>query len=185
VTSRNANAYALTGAAIASIWIAVVLASIFSPDLVSGSQHEHLPVVAFSDWLWGAIATGIVAIAALGGIRSEATDLAPWIVLAAGVAAIWLAVVLVSLFAPELVTGSDPTRVPLAAIGSPVVAVIATAFVCGFVRTAFWGESAPRPAAPGEPAAAERLRELAHLHDSGLITDEEFEAKRAEILRRL
>lgn len=39
------------------------------------------------------------------------------------------------------------------------------------------------PLAATKPA--ERLRELSGLHDSGLISDEEYETKRAEILRKI
>ena len=49
------------------------------------------------------------------------------------IAIIWLAVALTSIFTPELVTGTDPTRVPIAAIISPVVGAIGTGIVCGFV----------------------------------------------------
>jgi hypothetical protein len=53
--------------------------------------------------------------------------------MAVAIASIWLAVALTSIFAPDLVTGTDPTQVPIAAIISPVVGAIATGFVCGFV----------------------------------------------------
>jgi uncharacterized membrane protein YdbT with pleckstrin-like domain len=39
--------------------------------------------------------------------------------------------------------------------------------------------------APAEPAADEKLRSLAKLRDDGIITPEEFEAKKAEILEQL
>ena len=44
--------------------------------------------------------------------------------------------------------------------------------------------SAPAPAA-AEPDPADQLKKLTDLHDSGLLTDEEFEAKRAPIVERL
>ncbi len=45
----------------------------------------------------------------------------------------------------------------------------------------------PIPKAPGAPAGdvAARLRKLDELRDSGLLTDDEFEAKKAEILARI
>ena len=45
----------------------------------------------------------------------------------------------------------------------------------------------PPPTAPGAPAGdvAARLRKLDELRDSGLLTDDEFQAKKAEILREL
>ena len=45
-------------------------------------------------------------------------------------------------------------------------------------------EGAPSEVPSGNDAAA-RLRQLQSLYDQGLITDEEFEAKRQEILREL
>ncbi|BDZ63341.1 SHOCT domain-containing protein [Agromyces mangrovi Wang et al. 2018] len=45
---------------------------------------------------------------------------------------------------------------------------------------AFHGADAPKPA-----ASTTLLRELADLRDQGIITPEEFEAKKAEILGRL
>ncbi len=49
-----------TTVALASIWIAVAIINIFSPDLVSGSQQEHLPLVAFFAWICGVVATRFV-----------------------------------------------------------------------------------------------------------------------------
>jgi len=49
---------AWTAAGIAGIWVAVALISIFAPDMVSGSEQEHLRVAAFVTWIWGLVATG-------------------------------------------------------------------------------------------------------------------------------
>lgn len=38
------------------------------------------------------------------------------------------------------------------------------------------------PAAPAEPDLNTQLTQLAQLHDSGILTDEEFAAKKAQIL---
>jgi Short C-terminal domain len=43
-------------------------------------------------------------------------------------------------------------------------------------------QAAPAPAAPAEPSDTEQLTELAKLHDQGILTDEEFAAKKKEIL---
>jgi hypothetical protein len=37
--------WALAGVAILAIWVGVLAASIFAPDFVSGSQHDHLALV--------------------------------------------------------------------------------------------------------------------------------------------
>jgi hypothetical protein len=41
------------------------------------------------------------------------------------------------------------------------------------------------PVQPPSPVAGERLAEVTRLHDEGLLTDEEFQAKRAEIISQL
>lgn len=46
-------------------------------------------------------------------------------------------------------------------------------------------EEAERAERAGTPTAAQRLRELNRLHDDKLITDEEYEVKRYELLNRL
>jgi hypothetical protein len=40
----------------------------------------------------------------------------------------------------------------------------------------------PQQAAPAEPDMNEQLQDLAKLHDQGILTDEEFAAKKKEIL---
>ena len=42
--------------------------------------------------------------------------------------------------------------------------------------------AAPAPAAPAEPDYAEELQKLAELKAAGIINDEEFEAKKKQIL---
>jgi len=44
-------------------------------------------------------------------------------------------------------------------------------------------QQAPPPqAAPAEPDMTEQLQDLAKLHEQGILTDEEFAAKKKEIL---
>src|SRR6478609_4170671 len=33
-----------SGLSVAAIWLATLAAALFSPDLITGSQHEHLPL---------------------------------------------------------------------------------------------------------------------------------------------
>ena len=42
--------------------------------------------------------------------------------------------------------------------------------------------AAPPPAAPAEPDMASQLQELAKLKDQGILTEEEFQAKKKQIL---
>ena len=61
----------------------------------------------------------------------------------AGVAilAIWTAVTVLSIFAPSYVTGSDPTRIPTAAILSPIIGMVGTGFVAVFTTVFTASES--------------------------------------------
>jgi hypothetical protein len=129
-----AVAWALAGLAVASIWVCVAVASSYAPDVVSGSQHEHLQLVAGINWIWGLVATSFVVLAALEGVRSRVGALTPWSGLAIGVAAVWIFVALVSVFSPVWVTGTDPTIIPSSALGVPILGVFLTWFVCTFVK---------------------------------------------------
>jgi hypothetical protein len=63
---------AWTAAGIAGIWVAVALITIFAPDMVSGSEQEHLRVAAFVTWIWGLVATGAF-LWTMGRLRGNAT----------------------------------------------------------------------------------------------------------------
>lgn len=107
--------------AIGSVIVSVTLASIFAPDLVSGSAQEHLPLAALTSWLWGAAAIGYIAFVGPGRATPS---------MALSVAVLWFAVAATSIAVPDFVTGSDPTRIPLAAMIAPVVGTIVTGFLC-------------------------------------------------------
>ena len=95
--------------ALAGIWIAVALISALSPDLVSGSEQEHLPVAAFTTWLWGLVATGGF-LWAMGKLRGSASRRPIWIGLAVATLTVWLVATILSIALPVVETGSDPTR---------------------------------------------------------------------------
>lgn len=107
--------------AIGSVILSVTLASIFSPDLVTGFVQEHLPLAALTSWLWGAAAIGYIAFVGPGRTTPS---------LALSVAVLWFAVAATCIAVPDFVTGSDPTRIPLAALIAPVVGTIVTGFLC-------------------------------------------------------
>jgi len=106
--------------AVGSVVLSVLAASIFSPDMVTGSNQEHLPMAGMIDWLWGLIAIGYLAFAR--GVRSDPS-------FGIAVAILWLAVAVTSIAAPEMVTGTDPTRIPIAVFIAPVVGCLATGFI--------------------------------------------------------
>jgi hypothetical protein len=118
----------LTSLAIAlgGIWASVVAISLLAPDMVSGSEQQHLPIAAFTTWIWGTIASGAVVVLwarsrRLGGSVQVHRPVA------VVVAAIWSVAAAVAVLSPEMVTGSDPTRIPLAAFLAPVAAAVLTA----------------------------------------------------------
>jgi hypothetical protein len=106
--------------AVGSVMVSVLLASIFSPDMISGAEQVHLPLAPLTLWVWGAAAIGYLSF-----VRREGAD--P--VFGLSVAILWAAVAATSIFAPELVTGADPTRIPIAALVAPVVGTIVTGFL--------------------------------------------------------
>lgn len=124
--------YLWTVVAIAAIWLAVLLTSLFSPDFVSGTEQEHLKIPALLNWLWGAMAT--VSIMRMHRHRrAKLLSDGSWITLGMGTALIWLAATMVSIFVPEMETGTDPTRIPLAALISPIVAMVFTRYLAEFL----------------------------------------------------
>ena len=115
---------------ITAIWAAVVLISVFSPDMVHGSEQEHLPIAALTTWLWGSVASAFILIAVVvGHARTADGRHTAWFLIALATIAIWGAVTLVSISTPRLVTGTDPTKIPIAAMISPVAGTVATGLV--------------------------------------------------------
>ena len=93
--------------AVGGLWLAMALSSVFAPDLISDAQ-DHVPIVAITIWIWGAVATGFVLFGAVFPARDR---MARW-ALPVAVLGIWGAVALVSIFAPTIVA-SDGTIVPV------------------------------------------------------------------------
>ena len=112
-------------AAVAAIWVSSAAMAIWSPDLVTGSAQEHIPLIAMTVWFWALLATGLVvmapSVAAGGGGRT-------WMVYAGALSVIWVMAAIVSIAAPPMVTGSDPTTIPIAGLISAIVAMAATAY---------------------------------------------------------
>ena len=59
-----------TAIGIGAIWIAVLLISLLAPNMVSGSEQQHLPVASFVTWFWGGIGT-LVLLGAMGRLRGS------------------------------------------------------------------------------------------------------------------
>jgi hypothetical protein len=123
------KAVAVAGA-VGVIWLAVLLTSIFAPDMVTGSQQEHLSIAALLNWLWGLLSTMFLLRATV--LRRPRLDpseeAAVWIWSAVAIGIVWAAVAIISIFTPPVVTGSDPTRIPMAAILAPIVGTVIIRF---------------------------------------------------------
>jgi peptidoglycan/LPS O-acetylase OafA/YrhL len=85
--------------------------------MITGSQHEHLPLAMMTIWPWSAAATAFALMTPAG------RSLRDW---TAGVVALWSGVFLAGVFAPVMVTGTDPTKIPLAVVIVPPVAAMIT-----------------------------------------------------------
>lgn len=84
----------------------------------------------------------------------------------------------------EPVPGAELASIPLE---KPTVTEQAFSLVSGIVRDRFPAR-ATQPLTPAEPAQSdvvEQIKRLASLRDAGILTDEEFMAKKAELLTRL
>lgn len=77
-----------TAIGIGGIWAAVVLISLLSPDMVSGSEQEHQKVAAFTSWFWGGVGT-LVFLWAMGRLHGDATWRPTWIGLSIVTFGVW------------------------------------------------------------------------------------------------
>jgi hypothetical protein len=123
------------------IWVAVLVISLFAPDLVSGSEQEHLPLAAFTAWLWGAIGTAAV-LWTMGTLRGEVGNRPIWVGYGVVVLVVWAVATVLALVLPEFETGTDPTKIPLAAMFAPLAASVMTGLAgvvaVGFSRAHEW-----------------------------------------------
>jgi hypothetical protein len=116
---------AWTAAGMAVIWVAVTGISLGAPDMVTGSEQDHVPVAALSTWLWGLVSTGAF-VWAMDKLRGNARRRPIWIGLTVVTLTVWLVAVILSGSLPVVETGSDPTRIPIGAIVAPVAATVLT-----------------------------------------------------------
>jgi hypothetical protein len=112
-------------AGVVGVWVGVALVSVFAPDMVSGSEQQHLPLPAFTSWLWGMLATALYLFT-MSRLRGRAERQPIWVGYAVAVLGIWLVATVVAIAAPVVETGSDPTRIPVAALVTPLASAILT-----------------------------------------------------------
>ena len=144
-----------TTIALAGIWTAAVSIALFSPDLISGSNQEHIPIGAFTIWFYAGVATAYVLAATAVRGRNE-TNISPragwW------AATVWAAVAAAAIFGPEMTTGTDPTRLPIAVLVAPVIGMVTTGFIAII-------EAGGPPTSQREPQQGETPGEGSH-HES-------------------
>jgi hypothetical protein len=133
--SANLSWMLWTAIGIGGVWLAVLLISLFAPDLVSGSEQEHLPVAAFTTWFWGVVAT-MVLLGAMGRLRGSATWRPAWIGLSVVTLVLWGVATILAITLPVFETGTDPTQIPFAAFFAPAAAAMLTALT-GVVANVF------------------------------------------------
>jgi hypothetical protein len=107
-------------AAVVAVVTASAAVATLAPDMVTGSEQEHLPLAAMTVWPWTAAAVGYVVMAGSGGGSRD---------FVLGVTSIWIVVTVLALAVPSLVTGTDPTRIPLAALIAPPFGAVTTGFL--------------------------------------------------------
>jgi hypothetical protein len=122
--------------AAAGIWASVFVVSVLAPDMLTGSQQDHLPLAALVAWIPGAVATRSVLNVM---VRRGTTDQARRAIAVVTVL-IWASVAAVAVLGPILVTGTDPTRLPVAAVLAPIGGAVATGLVGDLVRLIADGE---------------------------------------------
>ena len=126
-----------TAIGIGGIWIAVLVISLLAPDMVTGSEQQHLPVAAFATWFWGGIGT-LVLLWAMGRLRGTSSWRPIWVGLSVVTLGIWTLATILAITLPVMVTGTDPTRIPFAAIFAPIAAAMLTA-LAGAIASVFRG----------------------------------------------
>jgi hypothetical protein len=108
------------GLAVAAVWICSALLAVVAPDMVTGSEHEHPPIAAMTVWPWTFAATAYILMAA----RRTTSAWLVW-----SVVAIWVSVFVAGVAAPLMVTGTDPTEIPMAALLMPIGGALATGLI--------------------------------------------------------
>jgi ABC-type proline/glycine betaine transport system permease subunit len=126
--------------AMAVVVVASTVVAVLAPDMVTGSTHEHLPLAALTIWPWTAAAVGYVFTA---GRRNDSRDLV------LGVTFVWTVVAVLALAVPTMVTGTDPTRIPLSALIAPPFGAVVTGFLAISHARASSGTREVRTSVPG------------------------------------
>jgi hypothetical protein len=93
----------------------------------------------FLVWPLAAVATGMVLLAA-GVSRRSGEAAGPWVVYAVLNALAWFGAAIASVYVSPMVTGTDPTTIPIASLVAPVLGVLVTAYASIYVAGAASGD---------------------------------------------
>jgi uncharacterized membrane-anchored protein len=121
--------------ALGSIWIAVAIISLSSPDLVYGADRDTFPLIPAVTWISGAAASSYVLRALVTRHPTPEDQRNAWIGIALSVTAIWALVTVVTLLLPEFQfnIGDDPIITPLGHLVAPAAAAVATGIAAQYV----------------------------------------------------
>lgn len=133
--------------ALGSIWIAVAIISLSSPDLVYGADRDTFPLIPAVTWMSGAAASSYVLRALVARHLTRADQQHAWVGIALSTAAIWALTTIVTLLLPsfDFNITDDPIVVPLGQLIAPAAAAVANGIAAQYVplltdAAAFEGE---------------------------------------------
>jgi hypothetical protein len=92
-------------------------------------------VAAITAWFWGGVGT-VVLLLAMARLRGRPSWQPIWVGLSVATLGIWTVATILAITLPVIETGTDPTRVPVAALVAPVAAAMLTA-LAGTVANVF------------------------------------------------
>ncbi|MDH3606515.1 MAG: hypothetical protein OER12_05930 [Acidimicrobiia bacterium] len=121
--------------ALGSIWLAVAIISLTSPDLVYGAERDTFPLIPAVTWMSGAAASSYVLRALVTRHPTREDQQHAWVGIALSTAVIWALVTLVILLLPtfDFTVTDDPISIPLGHLVAPAAAAVASGIAAQYV----------------------------------------------------
>jgi hypothetical protein len=121
--------------ALGSIWVAIAVISLASPDLVYGADRETFPLIPAVTWMSGAAASSYVLRALVTRHPTPEDQRHAWVGIALSTLAIWILVTIVILQLPvfDFEVTDDPIEIPLGHLIAPAAAAVATGIAAQYV----------------------------------------------------
>lgn len=121
--------------ALGSIWFAVAVISLTSPDLVYGADRNTFPLIPAVTWMSGAAASSYVLRALVTRHPTAEDQRHAWVGIALSTLAIWALVTIVILQLPtfDFEITDDPIAIPLGHLIAPAAAAVATGIAAQYV----------------------------------------------------